>query len=266
MGENTKVVIVAKDGEAAADVRIGCPVIPVHANVQQTFDTPSVDEFASYVAEMEGDEDLIVSYDEDGNCDAFKKKMAPFLETMPVASGRPGSSGLLKVLASNINTKMSADKLESFLYKFRKFYNVDGHTLYGQVRNLSISDVVSVERKKNNNGEVRFAYETKKGPDSPKFPETITISVPIFSVRMEGDTVDVVIDVIHTYRMGSERPELYWELSCPEFGEIICSGRAKIVKSKLAGLKSRVVFGSMSVVNSTDKEIYHIIPSEYAKR
>jgi len=251
--ENT-VKIVAKDGNA--DVRVGLPVVELEHYVVTTYRADTMEDFKAFVDRLEGTTAPARTYCGQKEIKVYLGDLAPFKNDRPVAEISIENSGWLAGLVGAEGHSMSLEQTERLVQKYRHYANKDAMNLYEICRNLSVSKVVNVERKKERNGDCRYRFETASGPEDDSFPETVGFSVPLF-LWSNDLLVNIEFDVQFDYELTSEKPRMNVVLDCADIDEVIRRRKREVVDLELKSVPH--IWGVLSLFSESNKARYHEI-------
>lgn len=244
MEKNLKILVEPKDGQ----VLFGSHFHVLEDESNTEFKTNELESFVRYLSETEKPDNYKLMYNEN-ICTAVPKLINRYGDKLAFCrfTGTPA----LKMM-ENINRKTrNLDNFELFLRSMRSFLDKDGLEVLSQARNLAISKIEKVVRKKDNAGNYMFTVSRQSAGNEDFIPPpTITLTIPI--IEHLPDTWSFKFDFTFSSQQADDSVSIYLKIECLDLAEEVKSAQKSIIEKNLKSLKASKFWGGMLLSTRTD--------------
>lgn len=252
MDSQSKVVVVAKEGVAL----LGNAFHVLNDFSATQFTTESIKNFLEYITKAGPDNDggpFELYYTVKG-VEAYITPLTRYSVLAALCTLK--QSPYLNRLMEIANKDISIDQFEKLLRSMRKFLDASGLDLLSHVRDLSVSKITSVRRKKDNAG--NFSYEVKRESGAGDFtpPDRIVFTIPLFATIdqaqvNQGFCFDVVFSIKEPSSADKPEPVLMFKLESLNMEDEVSALKIREIQIALASVDNKF-FGSAKVLPADD--------------
>jgi hypothetical protein len=248
MDNGAKYVVVAKDGQAL----IGSHFHTLEDKSCNEFVTESINDLATYIKDTAGK--VVIFYDDDVVTAMPEMCALPQTESRylrPVAVCNLLKTSYFKQLKNALGKDMGIVEFERFMTVFRNNAGTDGKALLDNIRDFRVSKVVSVDRKKDNRGNVVFGYRRESaGTDDFQPPEKIKFFIPVY--EHIDDKGFFGCDFIFDYKEVGDSVQLVFRLENLNWEDEAAKACEGIIKDALAKIEVPKYRGKVVLHEATD--------------
>jgi len=247
-----KITVVAKDGEA----RVGKAFIKLHGGVSKMFRTKSIQSLKNFVVSQKASDKsyptIEIYFNEDKIIVVSLDSALP-VGMLPVAECTIKESPEVCILQQYQNHKLSIDAMEGALLRLRDTMDVNAKTILDFCSNAIIRKLVSVNRSKDNKGNLNLSVKWESGQGDCGFPETIKFTVPVIECMDDTFTFefDSRLELSGECNVSLSFINLNFETQLNEY-------KRKLIHRELKELDFPKYWGEVEIIRHTNEWLYKI--------
>ena len=249
-----KPVIIAKDGVA----KIGSDIITLTDQSVNKFSTTDIIAFVTFIVAIAtslADKAAAIFYD---TTTIVLKSLTASMKQEVIALCKMELHPILILISNVVNQKLSIEKMDEFLYILRPYYSgTEAKELYDRLQKLTVKNVESITREKDQKGNYYFACGIKAAEGSLEFPSTLSFLTPVFD-NIDSKTIQSTFDLfIDFHKDDEDKPTMSFTLKNPLFNELLEAEGRKIIEGYLESIEGyQKYYGSLSTIEKTDSWKY----------
>jgi len=213
---------------------------------KQTMQTNKMDAFIAFVKTIK--EKFNIFYGEN-KCSAHPQTVEH--STKPFAVCELGNTIALNKLIRAVNGRIQLDEMENFLLYMRPFMDENARFVFDHCRDLKISKVTEINRKKDRRGNYTFSIKRESAGNSEfEPPEKIGFNIPLFNHIDAKGRYEFVLEF--DYKTSEEIVSIYFQMINPQFKEELARDMENTMITILNDIDNPKYWGKVEVFRQTD--------------
>jgi len=238
---------------ASDSVKVGNDIITLEDFTDETFQTNSLDDFCSYLENIDPDGSLNNIYLNEKFVTAFPVEIDHFSGI--TCSCKMENHRALSMLLQKENSVMNRQEFENFLRYLARYGDENVLDLFSWVKNFEIKTVNHIQRRKEPDGSFSLHISREKAEKESYSPPTkISFHVPIFKNMLNNVLLD--FEFFFDYTNHEDKVTTSFKILNVEINEIIEKAQKEVISDFTKGLKNKKYWGSLSINQKNDSWKY----------